>query len=106
MLHVRQGKTAAKLRIEVTGELAALLGEIEEFKHGIDVYVLALLVNKSSRPLRTDASATGLTRLEKRQALPRRIFSFLTLALALQLTPTTPTAPALHRLCWAIPPRP
>lgn len=32
MLHVRQGKTAAKLRIEVTGALQELLAEIQAYK--------------------------------------------------------------------------
>jgi len=32
MLHVRQGKTAAKLRIEVTGVLQELLAEIQAYK--------------------------------------------------------------------------
>jgi len=53
MLHVRQGKTKAKLRIEVTGELAVLLDEIRQFKRGISggVRSLALLVNERGQPL-------------------------------------------------------
>lgn len=56
VLHVRQGKTQAKLRIEVAGELAVLLDEIRAYKKEIGgVRVLALLVNESGQPMRADA---------------------------------------------------
>jgi len=55
LLHVRQGKTGAKLRIETDGPLAHLLEEIRAFKREIGVHALALLVNEKGHPLGKDA---------------------------------------------------
>jgi len=46
ILNVRQGKTKAKLRIVVEGELAALLDEIRAFKKGLGVFALSILTNE------------------------------------------------------------
>lgn len=51
VLHVRQGKTGAKLRIEIEGELKRLLAEIQAFKSQFRVRPLALLVNESGEQL-------------------------------------------------------
>lgn len=50
-LTVRQGKTGAKLRIAIQGELATLLEEIAAYKAGLKVHHLALLVNETGKPL-------------------------------------------------------
>lgn len=76
MLHVRQGKTAAKLRIEITGELASLLEEIKEFKRGIDVYALALLVNESGQPLRADAIRYRFEQAMEKASIAKADFQF------------------------------
>lgn len=76
MLHVRQGKTAAKLRIEITGELAALLEEIKEFKRGIDVYALALLVNEGGQPLRADAIRYRFDQAREKAGIAKADFQF------------------------------
>jgi integrase len=55
MLHVRQGKTKAKLRIEIVGALAVLLDEIRAYKRERKVAALALLVNEAGQPLSRDA---------------------------------------------------
>lgn len=55
LLHVRQGKTGAKLRIETDGPLAHLLEEICAYKREIGVHALSLLVNEIGQPLSRDA---------------------------------------------------
>jgi integrase len=55
VLHVRQGKTGARLRIETDGPLAQLLDEIRAYKREIGVHALALLVNEDGQPLGRDA---------------------------------------------------
>lgn len=50
-LHVTQGKTAAKLRIELTGALAALIEEIRAYKSQFKTYAMQLLVNEKGQPL-------------------------------------------------------
>jgi integrase len=50
-LNVSQGKTGAKLRIVIAGELQTLLEEIREYKAGLKVRALPLLVNESGQPL-------------------------------------------------------
>lgn len=54
-LHVAQGKTGAKLRIEVTEELAQLLARIRERKKGHAVYSTRLIVNEQGRAIGTNA---------------------------------------------------
>lgn len=51
LLNVRQGKTGAKLRIEISGELRTLLDEISAYKSGFKVRALSLLVNESGQQL-------------------------------------------------------
>lgn len=51
LLHVRQGKTAAKLRIEVRGVLAELISEIQAYKSQFKVRAQSLLVNESDQNL-------------------------------------------------------
>lgn len=51
MLHVRQGKTAAKLRIEVTGALQELLAEIQAYQVQLKTDTALLLVNEAGQPL-------------------------------------------------------
>lgn len=51
VLHVRQGKTGAKLRIVIEGELKALLDEIKAYKERLKVVAMTLLVNESGQPL-------------------------------------------------------
>jgi integrase len=53
MLPVRQGKTKAKLRMEIGGELETLLEEIRAFKAGLGSTAPALLVNETGKKLTT-----------------------------------------------------
>lgn len=52
-LHLKQGKTDTKLRIEIAGELAQLLNDIEQYKQSIknNVRSMYLLVNERGQPL-------------------------------------------------------
>lgn len=50
-LTVVQGKTDKKLRIEISGELAALIARIELRKKSYKVHTLILICNESGRPL-------------------------------------------------------
>lgn len=76
ILHVRQGKTAAKLRIEITGELAKLLDEIQEFKRATGVYALSLLVNEAGQPLRADAIRYRFDQARQKAGIAKADFQF------------------------------
>lgn len=54
-LHVKQGKTSAKLRIEVVGELAKVLARIRLRKAGYKVHSTRLVVNEYGRPIGVNA---------------------------------------------------
>lgn len=55
VLHVQQGKTRAKLRIAVDGELAALLERIRARKTGYKVFNTRLVVNEQGRAIGVNA---------------------------------------------------
>lgn len=55
VLHIAQGKTGTKLRIEIAGELAQLLARIRTRKQGHAVYSTRLIVNEQGRALGTNA---------------------------------------------------
>jgi len=50
-LHVRQSKTQAKLRIEVTGALSELLHRIDQRKRGLVIFHTRLIVDDRGHPL-------------------------------------------------------
>lgn len=50
-LHVQQGKTSKKLRIEIVGALDALIKRIDERKKSYKVHTLALVCTETGRPL-------------------------------------------------------
>ena len=50
-LHVQQGKTEAKLRIEIVGSLKILLDEMRTFKSRFKVRSMSLLINETGSPL-------------------------------------------------------
>jgi integrase len=74
-VHNAQGKTRAKLRIEITTELEQLLARIRERKQGHAVYSTRLIVNEQGRAIGTNAmsrrwaracAAAGITGLQFR----------------------------------------
>ncbi|HRQ35271.1 MAG TPA: tyrosine-type recombinase/integrase, partial [Chiayiivirga sp.] len=74
-VHIAQGKTRAKLRIEITTELEQLLARIRERKQAHAVYSTRLIVNEQGRAIGTNAmsrrwaracAAAGITGLQFR----------------------------------------
>lgn len=69
-LHVRQGKTGAKLRIEVTGELVEVLARARARKAAFKVHSTRLIVGANGRPIGTNwlarrwAKACGLAKVK------------------------------------------
>lgn len=51
VLHVGQGKTGAKLRFDVVGELAAVIERMKARKRTCEVYATRLLVAENGRPM-------------------------------------------------------
>lgn len=61
-LHVQQGKTRAKLRIEVAGELAAVIERLRSRKAGHKVYSTRLVVNEYGKPIGVHALSVRFAR--------------------------------------------
>lgn len=76
VLHVRQGKTAARLRIEVAGALAQLLAEMAAFKRQTGSTVPALLVNESGQTLRADAMRYRFDQAREKAGIAKKDFQF------------------------------
>lgn len=77
LLHVRQGKTTAWLRIEVVGQLAVLLDEIRAYKRDIGgVHALALLVNEAGQPLRSHAIRYRFDQARAKAGIAKSEFQF------------------------------
>lgn len=76
MLHVKQGKTQAKLRIELTGGLAELIEEIRAFKRQIGTITAELLVNESGQPLRADAMRYRFDQARAKAGIEKSAFQF------------------------------
>lgn len=55
VLHVRQGKTGAKVRVEITGHLKAVIARISARKAGLRVQSSRLVVNEYGRPIGVNA---------------------------------------------------
>ena len=51
MLHIRQGKTGAKLRLSIWLSLPDVLARIRERKRGYKIYNTRLVVNEHGRPI-------------------------------------------------------
>lgn len=76
LLHVRQGKTKAKLRIEITGELKALLDEIREYKAQFKVRSLKVLVNESGHSLTVHMLRNRFDDARLAAGIPKNDFQF------------------------------
>ncbi|WP_428175594.1 tyrosine-type recombinase/integrase [Comamonas sp.] len=76
MLHIRQGKTSAKLRIEITGMLADLLAEIREYKSAMSVHSMRLLVNEDGQPLEQDAMRYRFDKAREAAGIKKEEFQF------------------------------
>lgn len=60
-LPIRQAKTGARVRINVTGELAELIQRIQKRKKGYKIWVTALLVQMNGKPLTRMTLRNGFT---------------------------------------------
>ena len=76
LLHIRQGKTQAKLRIELIGGLAELIDEIRTLKKKLGVITSELLVNESGQPLRADALRYRFDQARAKAKIPKADFQF------------------------------
>ena len=75
-LHVTQGKTAAKLRIELTGALAELVDEMRAYKAQFKVHAMQLLVNEKGQPLTTAMLRTRFDAARDAAKIPKDDFQF------------------------------
>lgn len=75
-LHVNQGKTKTKLRIQIVGDLAILLDEIRAFKTELNVHALALLVDESGVPLTMNALRNRFDDAREAAGIDKKLFQF------------------------------
>lgn len=75
-LEVDQGKTGKKLRIEVTGELQALLERIRARKAGYKVVSTALVVNEHGQPLTKGALRDRFDKAREKAGIAKNAFQF------------------------------
>lgn len=75
-LHVAQAKTKAKRRIEVTGELVALLARIAERKAGYKVHATRLIVAEDGQPLTYSMLQGAFYRAREAASIAPEAFQF------------------------------
>ncbi len=76
LLHVTQGKTRAKLRIEVIHGLAELIDEIRAYKRKVGTICAELLVNESGQPLAKDAIRYRFDQAREKAGIQKDEFQF------------------------------
>lgn len=76
VLHVTQGKTAAKLRIELTGALAELVDAIRAYKSQFKVHAIQLLVTENGRPMTSAMLRTRFDAARDAANIPKNDFQF------------------------------
>lgn len=76
LLHVRQGKTAAKLRIEISGALAKLITEIQAYKARFSVRAMSLLVNESGQAMTKHMLRDRFDAAREAAGIPKAEFQF------------------------------
>ena len=75
-LHVKQGKTAAKLRIEIAGELLNLINEINEYKATVNSLTDSILVNEKGQPLTRSTFRRGFDLARELAGVDKDAFQF------------------------------
>ncbi len=100
MLHVRQGKTAAKLRIEVTGALQELLAEIQAYKVQLKADTALLLVNEAGQPLTKNMLRNRFDPARDAAGIPKAQFQFRDLRATAATTVDDDGGYATRRLYW------
>jgi len=76
VLHVKQGKTKAKLRFVIEGELAELLDEIHAYKASVKATCSALLVTEKGQPLTKRMRLTRFAKARERAGVDKELFQF------------------------------
>ncbi len=76
VLHVSQGKTRAKLRIVIEGELKNLLEEIDAYKVAVKASCAQLLVNDSGQPLSKHMLRDRFDAAREAAGIEKAIFQF------------------------------
>jgi integrase len=75
-LHIKQGKTNTKRRIEVQGELKAVIDRIKARKRGCEVYSTRLIVGEDGMPLRRDALRYRFDKARRLAGIAKDAFQF------------------------------
>ena len=75
-LHVKQGKTKAKRRIEIVGELAALLDRIAARKVGHTVHSTRLIIDDRGQPLTERMLRDRFARAREAAGIDKNAFQF------------------------------
>ncbi len=76
VLNIKQGKTRAKLRIDVTGELAELLRDVAAYKAQFAVHSLSVLVNEKGRALTASMFRSRFDAARKAAGVDKGAFQF------------------------------
>lgn len=74
MVEVQQGKTRKKLRIQIEGELAAVIDRIRARKAGYKISSTSLVVNESGRALSQDALRNRFDKARAAAGVPKETF--------------------------------
>lgn len=75
-IHVRQGKTNVKRRIEVVGDLKGVLARIAKRKATCDVHHTRLIVDENGRPLTKDKMRYRFDKARDLAGIPKAEFQF------------------------------
>lgn len=75
-LHVTQGKTKARRRIEIQGELAAVIERIKQRKRACAVYHTRLIVSENGRPIGKDALRYRFDKARRLAGVEKDAFQF------------------------------
>lgn len=76
LLHVTQGKTKAKLRIVIEGELKLLLDEILAFKRQVKATCAQLLVDEKGKPLTANTLRNRFDDAREAAGIEKATFQF------------------------------
>lgn len=96
-LLISQGKTKAKLRMQIVGELASLIAEIRAFKAGFSVQALPLLIDESGAPLTMNALRNRFDAAREAAGIDKNYFNSGIYAQKQPQKQTMPTEHEQHR---------
>ena len=67
-LHVDQGKTGKRLRMEISGQLKSVIDGIRRRKEGFKIHTLQLVCNETGKPMRLQALQSRFQKARARAA--------------------------------------